>query len=263
MTDENELEVEVFRSGDYGEKGVYSNGDLEAVARDYDPGTHEAPVTLDHAQSGPAHGWVGGLKVMGDRLVARLRQVSPALAEALRAGSFRKRSVELFRKFRGTGRPYLKAVSFLGAATPHVNGLADPAFDDGGAEVLLFSGPADDPAVTMSTEDFRRRLVDAGAWNPVWEERGLFDLYAALPDDAAAERLLSVLAAAPAPVPLGEMPKEDARETERFTARLHGVDRPASADEHIRALALMGEAPDIDYRTALLRAAGGDGRAIV
>lgn len=258
MSNDSELEIEIFRSGDYGEKGVYSEEDLEAVARDYDPRAHEAPVTLDHAQSGPAHGWVGGLKVMGDRLVARLRQVSPTLAAALREGSFRKRSVELFRKFRDTGRPYLKAVSFLGAATPRVSGLADPAFADEGTDLISFNTePGDEPAPTpMAEEEIRRRLVEAGTWNPAWEERGVFDLFAALPDGESAERLLAVLSAVPAPVPLGETPRQPAAAA-RFSARLRGIDQPASADAHLRALAIMAEAPGLDYRAALLRADGG------
>lgn len=135
----DELEIEVFRSGDYGAKGVYTDDDLARVAENYNTGLHEAPVTIDHAQEGPAHGWVAGLKVVGDRLVARLARISPVLAGAIRTGALRKRSVELFRQFRDTGAPYLKAVSFLGAATPQVNGLADPTFSSDEADIVTFT----------------------------------------------------------------------------------------------------------------------------
>lgn len=125
-----ELEVEIFRGGDYGSKGRYDPPDLDGIAEDYRPERHEAPVTLDHAQQGPAHGWVKRLHRIGDRLVATLWKLSPALREWLRDGAYRKCSVELYRAFRETGRPYLKAVSFLGAAAPEVKGLQPPVFSE-------------------------------------------------------------------------------------------------------------------------------------
>ena len=133
----NELELEVFRAGDYGDKGSYSQDDLDAIAGDYDPELHEAPVTLDHARSGPAYGWVKKLFRRGDRLVAKIRNLSEEFAGWLEKGAFKKPSVELYRKFESTGRPYLRALSFLGAAPPEVKGLADPEFADHGEYVQL------------------------------------------------------------------------------------------------------------------------------
>src|SRR5690606_32066987 len=52
----NELELEIFRAGDYGPRGRWSEADLDRLAAGYDPALHEAPVTLDHAQTGPALG---------------------------------------------------------------------------------------------------------------------------------------------------------------------------------------------------------------
>lgn len=128
-----ELDVEVFRGGDYGPKGSYGEAEIDAIAGGYDPARHEAPVTLDHAQRGPAHGWVKRVRRLGDRLVATLWKVSPALRDWLRAGAYRKCSVELYRSFRGLDGPYLKAVSFLGAAAPEVKGLQPPLFSEGRA----------------------------------------------------------------------------------------------------------------------------------
>lgn len=130
-----DLEVEVFRAGDYGAKGRWSEEALERLAADYDPALHEAPVTLDHAQQGPALGWVEALRRVGDRLVARLRGLNGRLLELVREGSFKKRSVEIYPALRETGRPYLRAVSFLGASVPEVKGLADPLpFAEAGGE---------------------------------------------------------------------------------------------------------------------------------
>ncbi len=54
------LELEIFRAGDYGAKGTYSETDLDTIAQDYNPARHEAAVTVDHEQSAapPTAGWV-------------------------------------------------------------------------------------------------------------------------------------------------------------------------------------------------------------
>ena len=124
----NTLEVEIFRSGDYGPRGAYTDGDLDNIVADYDPRRHEAPVTLDHKTSGPAYGWVASLQRRGDTLVAHLRDLSDEFLQWLRDGAYKKRSVELYKSFAPTGRPYLRALSFLGACPPEIKGLADPVF---------------------------------------------------------------------------------------------------------------------------------------
>ena len=118
-----EMELEVFRAGDYGAKGRWSEAELDEIARSYRAELHEAPVTIDHAQTGPALGWVDSVKRRGDRLVARLRGLNAAFVELLNHGAFKKRSVELYRRLPESGGPYLKAVSFLGAGAPAVKGL--------------------------------------------------------------------------------------------------------------------------------------------
>lgn len=125
------IDVEVFRAGSY-PQGEFTERDLEQMAAAYDPAVHEAPVTLDHARGGPALGWVAGLKRVGDRLVARLRAVSDTLRELVRSGAYRKPSAEIYLDFAGSGRKYLRAVTFLGAAVPEVKGLSEARFDEQG-----------------------------------------------------------------------------------------------------------------------------------
>ncbi|MCE5272039.1 GPO family capsid scaffolding protein [bacterium] len=98
--------------------------DLEQIAADYDPQLQEAPVTVEHMRSGPAHGWVESLRVAGDRLQARLRDLSAQLRDWLTSGAYRSRSIEMYKPFSATGRTYLGAVTFLGAAAPAVKGLS-------------------------------------------------------------------------------------------------------------------------------------------
>lgn len=134
--------LEVFRAGSYGEKGTFAERDLESIARLYDPAnTHEAPVTTDHKQDGPAFGWVSGLKRVGRSLFADLRKISPEFYEAIKSGNYLKRSIELWRDREDVagGKPYFKALTFLGAAAPHIKGMTDPAFKDATDPGIFFS----------------------------------------------------------------------------------------------------------------------------
>src|SRR5947209_3755786 len=113
--------IEVFRAGDYGDKGAYSQNDLDQLVASYDPARHEAPVVVGHPETdAPAYGWVEALRRQGDVLMAKLKQVPAAFEQAVRDGRFKKRSVALY------GSPLsLRHIGFLGALPPEVKGLAD------------------------------------------------------------------------------------------------------------------------------------------
>ena len=128
MKDEDAVEMEVFRAGDYGDRGTWTEEQIERLAADYNAQLHEAPLTLDHAQTGPALGWVRALRRVGDRLIAQVALGPGKVRDFLREGGFKKRSVEIQREHPTTGRPYLRAVSLLGAASPAVEGLGPVAF---------------------------------------------------------------------------------------------------------------------------------------
>jgi len=118
--------IEVFRGGDYGDKGNYSRADLEAVARNYDADVHEAPICVGHPETNaPAYGWVQELAVFAERapvLMAKLCQVDPAFEALVKAGRFKKRSVAFYNDLGGRGL-YLRHLGFLGAQPPEVKGL--------------------------------------------------------------------------------------------------------------------------------------------
>ncbi len=117
--------IEIFRAGDYGERGNWTQDDLDQVAAAYDPRKQSAPVVLGHpADDAPAYGWVKRLRRAGQSLWAQLEKVDPALEALLRAGRFAQRSVALYKRFPLTGGPYLRHVGFLGATPPAVKGLA-------------------------------------------------------------------------------------------------------------------------------------------
>jgi hypothetical protein len=136
--------LEIFRAGDYGSRGKYTERDLQAIAASYDPSLHEAPVTIGHPEmNAPALGWVEKLRASGGTLLAKLRQVQPAFEDLVRRGSFKKRSVAFYRPDGGS-QLRLRHLAFLGAQPPEVKGLADPEF-------AQFSESA--PAVSIDFEE--------------------------------------------------------------------------------------------------------------
>lgn len=125
--------VAMFRAGDYGPKGMYTEEDLQEMVNSYDPDWLEAPVTVDHVQTGPALGWIEKVYADGDTLYGDFL-VSRATYEAMRAGAYKRRSIEIYRGVPykdGSKVQYVKACSILGAATPEVKGLPQVSFHEG------------------------------------------------------------------------------------------------------------------------------------
>ncbi|MEA2064478.1 MAG: hypothetical protein U9P14_12315 [Gemmatimonadota bacterium] len=150
--------------------------DLEEMAATYSPDCQEAPVTVEHRREGPAHGWVEKLRVKGSRLQARLKDLSSALRQWLRTGAYRSRSIEMYKPFTQTGKTYLGAVSFLGAAAPAVKGLAPeptllasvPGTDTGGGALCIDSRtmelretPKEMGVITMDDRSFTERVISS------------------------------------------------------------------------------------------------------
>ena len=126
--------MEVFQTGDYGEKGVYDEGDLDELVSNFHEVGFVPPVTVDHRESGPAYGWLEEFERRGKKLWAKVRFTVAEFAEAVRQGLFRNRSLEIYRDYQGKGK-LVRALTFLGARVPEVKGLGDFVFDDQG-EVL-------------------------------------------------------------------------------------------------------------------------------
>lgn len=124
--------IEIFRTGTHrslqGQTLSFSEADLDDAATAYDPELHQAPLVIGHPQiDAPAYGWVTGLCVDGDRLVATPDQVEPAFSEMVEAGRFKKVSASFYSPTAAAnpkpGHYYLRHVGFLGAAAPAVKGL--------------------------------------------------------------------------------------------------------------------------------------------
>ncbi len=121
------MEFEIFKTGTHtSDKGItkdYTEDDLNFIATSYNPSENEAPIVIGHpADNAPAYGWIESLKVVGDKLIAKAKDVIPEFKEAVQKGLYKKRSISLDKDGK------LRHVGFLGAAAPAVKGLADIQF---------------------------------------------------------------------------------------------------------------------------------------
>ena len=132
---------EVFKAGTY-PQGKFTKDQIEEIAKNYDPSFCEAPITLDHEQSGPAFGWVESLKAEKGVLKAAFKDVTEDLKSFVNDGKYKKISVEIYRELEGK-KPYLKAVSFLGASIPQVKGMETVQFKEGESDVYTFEVAAE------------------------------------------------------------------------------------------------------------------------
>lgn len=135
---------EIFKAGTY-PQGKFTKEQIEEIAKNYDPSFCEAPITLDHEQSGPAFGWVESVIADKGVLKAAFKDVTEDLKSFVNDGKYRKISVEIYRELEGK-KPYLKAVSFLGASIPQVKGMETVQFKEGESDIYTFEveSPKDD-----------------------------------------------------------------------------------------------------------------------
>jgi hypothetical protein len=135
--DARQIEIEIFKAGKHiamdGSALSFGAADLAATAAAYEPAKHEASLVIGHPTTdGPAWGWVKGLRVEGDALIADVHQIDPGFAEAVNAGRYKKVSACFWRPDAETnptpGVYALRHVGFLGAAPPAVKGLRPVQF---------------------------------------------------------------------------------------------------------------------------------------
>lgn len=106
---------------------------IAALVESYDP-VHKAPLVLGHPEmDAPAHGWVEGLSVGADGgLYAEVGDVTPDLAEAVKAGRYRNVSISWYPKGHQNSpkadTDVLRHVGILGATVPAIRGLTPLAF---------------------------------------------------------------------------------------------------------------------------------------
>lgn len=274
MKEENLVEMEIFRTGNYGPKGSYTEADLDRMAADYRPDLLEAPLTFDHAQTGPAFGWVQRLRRDGDRLWAVMKGVPESVIALMKSGAYKRRSVELFHALPQTGRPYLRAVSLLGAATPEVKGLRNVCFSTDAAattttlELASADNAADanpgEPAAGVSTfgavssrlQEMFTELRSEGFCLPDNDAQNLLALFSEAPaapfSHPGIQCLERLLKQSLVRAPLGAQGSPAVSGTYTAAAFSERCD-PQSVSLHRSALQMMEGESGLSYRDALLR----------
>ena len=149
---------EVFKAGNY-PQGKFTQAEVQELAKNYDPSFCEAPITLDHEQKGPAYGWVDKLKEENGKLKATFKDLSDDLKEFVNKGKYKKISVEIYRELEGK-KPYLKAVSFLGASIPQVKGMQAVEFKEGESDVYIFEAEVEEDNDTEEIENLKSTIAD-------------------------------------------------------------------------------------------------------
>lgn len=142
FADDDTIEVAIFAPGAHHDgKEVFTAADVQDLADTYDPALHEAANVIGHyydrKSTDPAYGWISSIFTRDGLLWAKIRQVPQAFREWVRQGFWKKRSVEIYENFRGTGKKYLAAVSWLGAVPPEVKGLPNAVMAENGGPVVV------------------------------------------------------------------------------------------------------------------------------
>lgn len=159
---------EIFKTGTHTDSGgnvkSWTEDDLDAIAKNYNPSDYEAPIVIGHpALDAPAYGWIESLRRTGDKLLAHAKQVAPEFAELVRNGSFKKISIAL------TDDNKLRHVGFLGAAAPAISGLKTAEFasvpesvcyEFSESELPLFSGQLEVPVNKLRDALDRLQLLE-------------------------------------------------------------------------------------------------------
>lgn len=144
--------LEIFKKGIHkdskGRERDFSEDFLDEISQKYNESiardsSLEAPLVKGHPKSNePAYGWIEKLSRKGDRLLAKIKDLSPELTEQIRKGMFKKVSMAIYPD------NMLRHVGLLGAFPPAVKGLKYIEFEDEGD---LFSYAEE---ANLSTDDY-------------------------------------------------------------------------------------------------------------
>lgn len=151
--------IEIARAGTFtdsqGREQTFTEGDLAAIARAYNPAKRDAPLTFGHPQddTAPAFGWVERLKAEGGKLYATFTKVPDAVRELVAKGHFRHVSMSLM-----PDRVSLRHVALLGAAQPAIDGLRAVEFKDGGNAITVDFAAMRGKGEGMDIEELQRQV---------------------------------------------------------------------------------------------------------
>lgn len=119
--------IEVFSIGRWtdgaGNTSDWTLDDLKEIAESYNPQIYDAPIVIGHPDiDSPAYGWIDALKVEGEKLLAKPKQLVDEFKDWVKRGLYKKISISIFPDMT------LRHIGFLGGAPPAVKGLKSVAF---------------------------------------------------------------------------------------------------------------------------------------
>jgi hypothetical protein len=123
---------------------TFTEVELAAAAKAYDPAKHEAPIVVGHPKdTAPAYGWIKSLSFAESQLRAEPHQVLEDFAELVKQGAFKKVSASFYTPEAKSnpvpGVYYLRHVGFLGAQPPALKGLSPISFNEAEEGVVEFT----------------------------------------------------------------------------------------------------------------------------
>jgi hypothetical protein len=140
-------EIEIFAAGTHpssnGVTVTLNESDLDAIAKSYDPDLFDAPAVVGHPRdNSPAYAWVDGVRRVGGKLMASLKDWDTDFQEAVKNKRYKKISASFYSPDSPSnpkpGSYYLRHVGFLGGMAPAVKGLKSVAFGEAEEGVVDF-----------------------------------------------------------------------------------------------------------------------------
>lgn len=242
--------IEIFRSGTHtsskGSAFTFSDADLAAIVAGYDPKLHHAPIVVGHPkQDAPAYGWVDGLAIKGDRLVALPADLDAAFSDLVKGKKFRKVSAAFYGPNSANnptpGSYYLRHVGFLGAAAPAVKGLKPIEFAD------------DELVIEFDDIDFVDWTRQSWALDAMARiGRGIRDYLIQSTDTETADKFVSQWDLDQITQASADLRAEDRAEGKPYFAETspEGTDMPNKADTNASAEDIAARSADLDKREA-------------
>ncbi len=175
--------IEIFRTGSFQDsKGRPFNCDSEtmrAIERTYNEATargYQAPLVKGHPSTdAPAYGWVERLARRGNKLLAKIKDISDEISREVAEGRYRYVSISL------TPELLLRHVGLLGAAAPAVDGLQQVQFNEYEQECYHFSNDAyfdfehtqtdETQRITAQNEELKKTIRDLQIKLKTYESR--------------------------------------------------------------------------------------------
>lgn len=150
--------IEIARTGTFtdsaGRPQTFTEQDLDAIARAYDPDQRDAPLCIGHPKdNAPAFGWVEKLKREGAKLFATFAHVPGEVKKLVAKKHYRHVSMSLM-----PDRVNLRHVALLGAAQPAIDGLRAVELNDGGDAITVEFAASDGEGDSMTIEELQRQV---------------------------------------------------------------------------------------------------------